>query len=84
MIWINAWRVITMMEDVYPFWNWPKMNIPAYSMGEKYTSTSNFWIVNDYDAIVCVIPSTCPYPTGISFSDVTPKSFYGSVHVHAY
>lgn len=63
MIWISAWRVIAMVQNMHPFWDRPFMNHPGHTMRPLS------FIAKFYRSISACIFRTNPFPTFISFYD---------------
>jgi hypothetical protein len=74
MIRPNAWRIVAIMANQFPFWDFPKMNEPRNAMGLHH-----FPAVVIADRTVSSPPANgeraCPNPTGFCFSYFFPESF---------
>lgn len=70
MFWINARRIVTLMQDIKANWNRPIMDSPRKSM--RLIS----FFVNIKRSISMMIFRACPFPATFSFFDMFPKTFF--------
>jgi len=76
MGWPDAWRVIAVMKDVLPFWNWTKMQNPGSAVCQNNSTVLSFAA----DApITFRVFSRSPHPASTKFM---PMHWYWTVQIY--
>ena len=72
MIWANTSAIIAMVADKHTIRYWAVMEFPRETMNSNARTP---FIIKSHTTI-SPIKGACPFPTGIGFVDVFPKSLF--------